>query len=217
MLSYNSENLIEATLRSVLPYVNECHIIDTGSKDKTVEVIKSLWKDFPFIDLEVIDIDSLGKAWVDKLKNVALTELLEKLRLKTKSDWILKVDDDEVYPEDTMKEIINLEPKRDLYALYFRHFQKDFGTIINYRRHKNLRVLRLWKNIPEITWTGIYGYECLSINGKRYNTKRFPYIAEPFLHFGEYRKGLWEHAYRFHTPGHCGLRVPPKYVKYIPK
>jgi glycosyltransferase involved in cell wall biosynthesis len=216
MLTYNSENLVESTLQSVLPYVSEAHIIDTGSKDKTVEVLYKVQKEFPFLTIEVRDVDNLGEAWKDKAKNVVLTGLLNNLKNITKSDWILKIDDDEVYPEAIMNEIVNLEPKGDLYTLYFRHFQKDTGLIIHYRKHKNLRVTRLFRNLPEINWRGEYGRECISINGKRFPTRRLSYISNPFLHFGEYRKGVWEHSYRFHTPGHCGLPVPEEFKKYVP-
>jgi glycosyltransferase involved in cell wall biosynthesis len=210
MLSYNTGNLIGKAIEAFLPFTNEIHIIDTGSTDNAVEVIKR----YP-VDLEVIDLTDLGVAWVDREKNVVLTELLNKLKSKSKADWILRADDDEVYPEDLMQEVMNIpDEPHEVYSLRYMHVEGDH--ILNPRLHKNLRVARLFKNLPKYNWSGDYGREVISIGTKRIGSNKCPILRHSFIHLGEFREGLWKHDYRYHEKGHCGVPIPDVYKKYIP-
>lgn len=215
MLTYEAEYLLPYVLDSVLPYVKEAHITDTGSKDRTREILAGFQRKYPFLDYNCVDVSSLGTAWVDRAKNIALTKLLNDLKSKTKAKWILKIDDDEVFPKETMEEILSLDDKENMYLIYFHHFEGNH--ILDKYYHRKLRVIRLFKNIPEITWEGAYGYECVAYNKKRISTGKCKGIYNPFLHFGEYRTGKWKHDYRFHEKGHCGLPIPKEFLKYVPK
>jgi glycosyltransferase involved in cell wall biosynthesis len=210
MLSYNTGNLIGRAIEAFLPFTDEIHIIDTGSVDNSVEVIKG----YP-VDLEVINLNSLGKTYVDKEKNVALTGLLNRLKDKSKADWILKADDDELYPADLMQEILELpDEPTEVYSLRFMHIEGDH--MLNPRLHKNLRVARLFKNLPKYNWSGDYGTEVISLGRHRIGSNKCPILRHSFIHLGEFREGIHLHAYRFHEKGHCSVLIPDEYKRYIP-
>ena len=196
--------------------MEEAHVIDTGSTDKTMEILKEIKTSYPFLEYEQFDVQHLGRTWVDDAKNVALTELLNKLRTKTKSEWILKIDDDEVFPDLTMQDILDLEPPPDrlVYSCYFYHLEGDH--ILNPYYHRGFHPIRLLKNIPEITWEGNFGYEVVAYKGHRLSSRRYQGVRHPCLHVGELRTGIWKHDYRFHAPGHCGIPIPEEYRKYLP-
>jgi glycosyltransferase involved in cell wall biosynthesis len=219
MITWNGEDLIENALRVVLPYVQEAIVIDSGSNDNTTAILDSLKKDFPFLRIYQKNVQHLGKVWTNSPIDKALTKMLNEIKDLTKAEWILRVDDDEIFPENTMKEIVNLEPKELVYAFSFRHFEGDH--IIDPRYHKIMLATRLFKNIPEIKWDGMFGRESLAYNGKRYSAKRCKILDNPFLHFGEFRKPERQHdeanQYRYHKPGHCSLPIPEEYKKYVPK
>lgn len=219
MLCFNGETLIETSLRSILPYVTEAHIIDTGSTDKTMDILRRLRSEFPHLEMEQVDTRGFGVTWVDWEKNRILTELLNKLKVKTKAHWILRADDDEVFPERTMLEILDVlgrESTAPVYSIRYVHFEKEGNCIIEPRKHKGLRVARLFKNTEFSWWGGNYGREVITISGHRISSNKCPLLRQPFLHLGEYRTGIWKHEYRYHEKGHCGLPIPEEYKQYLP-
>jgi len=216
LLTYEAEYLLPFVLRAVLPYVREASVIDTGSTDRTMGILKEIKESYPFLEYQQIDVQALGVTWVDRAKNIMLTELLNKLKKETKSEWILRPDDDEVFPDMTMQDITDLEPSPDsvAYSTYFYHVEGDH--IINPYYHKNFRMIRLFRNIPEITWEGNFGHEVIAYKKHRLNSRKYQGVKHPFLHLGEFRKGIWKHEYRFHEKGHCGIPIPEEYRKYVP-
>jgi glycosyltransferase involved in cell wall biosynthesis len=218
MITWNGEDLIEKALQAVLPYVQEAVVCDTGSTDNTINILGELKKEFPCLNIYQNSIQHLGEVWSDSPIDAAIADILNEMKNITKSKWILRVDDDEIFPEDTMKEIIDLEPTELAYAFSFIHFEGDH--IIDPRFHKIMLATRLFKNIPEIRWNGVFGKEALAYNGKRYSAKKCKILNNPFLHFGEFRKPERQHTspnqYRYHQPGHCSLPIPEEYKKYVP-
>jgi glycosyltransferase involved in cell wall biosynthesis len=214
MLTFNGEALIERSLRSILPFIREAHVIDTGSSDGTMGILTKLQLEFPYLEAEQFNVQHLGATWVDQKKNEALTGLLNKLKIKTKAHWILKADDDEIFPEETMLEITNTEKTFIAYSIPFLHFEKD--CLLDPSKHRDLLVARLFKNNEDMWWKGDYGTEVISRLGHKISSKKCPRLRYPFLHLGEYRTGSWKHDYRFHKKGHCGLPIPDNYKKYLP-
>lgn len=78
MIVKNEEKHIEACIRSVLPYVDEIVIVDTGSTDRTKEIVRS----FP-VRLETFDWN--GDFSAARNYSISLTT----------GDWILVLDADE--------------------------------------------------------------------------------------------------------------------------
>jgi len=96
ILVKNEENFIWFAIRSVIDYVDQMLIYDTGSQDKTVEIIKTIIS--PKINFE-------EKGPVNLEQYIRLRqELID----RTKTDWFLQLDGDEVWPEDSIKSLIRL-------------------------------------------------------------------------------------------------------------
>lgn len=89
-LVYNEENFIWFAVMSVIDFVDKVLIWDSGSTDKTVEVIKEMIKQkgkkIEFRQVGRVDKDTLPKMRAAMVK-------------KSKCDWILLVDGDEIWPK----------------------------------------------------------------------------------------------------------------------
>jgi glycosyltransferase involved in cell wall biosynthesis len=84
----NEERYIWFAVMSVIDYIDKVLIWDTGSEDKTVDIIKEIKK----IRKNKVSINLLGKVSPDEFTKVR-QEMLD----KTKSDWFIIVDGDEVW------------------------------------------------------------------------------------------------------------------------
>jgi len=210
MITCDGENLIEKSLKSVLPYAYEAIVYDTGSTDGTPEVLEKMG-----VIYEVRDIQNSP----DRRKKIV--EILNEMKQRSKGDWILRVDDDEVFPKETMEEILAVDGEVPVYSIPFLHYED--GHFINPEAHSKQRpgffVARLFKNIPQINWVNEWGSEVLSHNGQRVSSRAFQIhlcrkVKNPFLHLGELRKGKRKHEYLYHQKGHCSMPLG-KYRKYI--
>lgn len=227
MIVWNGETLIERSLRAVLPFVKEAHVTDTGSTDKTMEILTNLQKEYPYLEVARNDVSGLGDFWTFSERDSALTVMLNLMKKKTKAEWILRVDDDEIFPDFLMQEIIDMEPKEDYYVIYWHHITKDKPKMTYkpyYFRHS--RVLRLFKNTPELSWSGFYGRETISRGTYRIPTRRCNALKNRFIHLGEFRsryealkeKHGYDHIYG-ETYKKFGedvfMPLPEEYKKYI--
>ena len=129
IITYNEENRIGRTLDSIKEIADEIIIVDSESKDKTVEIAKSKG----------------AKVFVEKWKGYGLQKnsVLE----KCKGEWILLIDADEVISLKLKKKIKNIIDNRNneynVYKIKLRNicFKKEikFGGWDDY-------VIRLWRN-----------------------------------------------------------------------
>lgn len=149
----NEENFIWYALNSVLPYVDKLLVWDTGSDDKTVEIIKSI-KDskISFKEVGVVNQDSFTD-----IRNKMLSETD-----KDKFDWLMLLDGDEVWPERSIKKVIkNIEDNQDTQAFFVKtynvvgdiyHRQPDSAGkyhIKDKKGHLSVRFINL-KKIPNL-------------------------------------------------------------------
>jgi glycosyltransferase involved in cell wall biosynthesis len=113
----NEERFIWYALRSVLPYVERILIYDTGSTDKTVEIIKSITD--PKIEL-------YEKGPVDKTEFATLRR--EHIAL-TETAWFLVLDGDEIWPPASIEAVrqacLKAAPAIDTIAVKFWNFCHD--------------------------------------------------------------------------------------------
>lgn len=84
----NEENFIKDSILSIAEFVDEIIVFDTGSKDKTVEMLKSL-------DMPKIKLHELGEQNPQQLGM-----LRNKMIDLVKTDWFWLVDGDEIYGDD---------------------------------------------------------------------------------------------------------------------
>lgn len=88
----NEENFIWFAINSVIDFVDKILVYDLGTTDKTVEIIKTIrskkiiLKKFP-PNIEMITHAKYRQAMLDE----------------TKSDWVLILDGDEIWPEESIK------------------------------------------------------------------------------------------------------------------
>ncbi len=108
ILTKNSEKYLFEVLNSLISF-DEVIILDNGSTDKTIEILK----EFSNTKLFVSEFIGFGN-----LKNLASTYAT--------NEWILSIDSDEVVSKELANEILNLELKKDtIYSIKrLNHYNK---------------------------------------------------------------------------------------------
>ncbi|RIL09258.1 MAG: glycosyl transferase, partial [Proteobacteria bacterium] len=109
IISKDEEEWIEQCIRSVKPIISEIILVDTGSKDRTVEIAASLGAKI------------FERPWDDDFsapRNLSLE--------KAASDWILVLDADEAIAAKDHERLVNLtrEPN-SCWLLTQRHYSND--------------------------------------------------------------------------------------------
>ena|SRR3990167_4243664 len=179
MLTYNGASaFIREALGSVYPFIDEIRVYDTGSTDDTLEVVKTL---FPKVIISQHDVQHLGKIWTQSPKDRELTRLLNQIKQETQADWILKIDDDEIFPSGLIHEMFAVEhnEKGFIYSVPFIHVGGK-----NYRVNY---IKRFFKNIGNVEWLGDYGLETLAISKSRIRSTKCPAFNNYFYHLGGLR------------------------------
>lgn len=169
-------SFLQQAINAVDGLVDEIVVCDTGSTDGTYE-----WLRTRGVKLFREDVQSMGETWTGSAKDIRLTELLNELKNQTESEWILKIDDDEIFPKELIAEIIEMEKTSPIYSIPFLHVG---GSL----RHHLIK--RLFHNIPEVSWRGIYGTETLTLNGKRISSNKCPSTKNYFIHLGGLRDNI---------------------------
>lgn len=127
IISLNEEDKIGDAIKSLRGLTDEIIVVDSGSKDKTIEVAKKLGAEVYFREF-----DNFANQ-----KNWAVS--------KTKGDWVLALDADEKIPADLAEEIKGAVGN-DQYAGYLiprRNF--ILGKEIKYSRWSPDAHIWLWK------------------------------------------------------------------------
>lgn len=114
----NEERFVWYALQSVLPFVDKIMVWDTGSSDRTVELIHSIKSDkIEFKEVGLVDAYSHTQTRVNML---AVTD-------KKKFDWLLILDGDEIWPQDQLKETLKhlAETKANTIVVHTRNLVGD--------------------------------------------------------------------------------------------
>lgn len=101
--TYNEEEFIKYPLDSIIELVDEVIIVDGGSEDKTLEIVKSYGE-----KVKVISTDNPPMFHINKQKAIE----------QAKGEWILQLDADEAVSNELKIEImsiINAEQSKDAY------------------------------------------------------------------------------------------------------
>ena len=160
----NEEIFIEAVIRSAVDFVSIIIVYDTGSTDKTCEIISNLIKEYP----NKIIFEEKGEC--DKKRH---TELRQEMIDRTETDWFMILDGDEVWPRQTLEEafqIIRNDSRiecivvpfylcvGDIYHRYFREGKIEMlGT-------KGFLYPRFIKKVNGVHWRGDYNLDSLMTN-----------------------------------------------------
>ncbi|MDO8638633.1 MAG: glycosyltransferase [Candidatus Daviesbacteria bacterium] len=94
---HNEENFIWFAIMSVVDFVDKILVWDTGSTDKTVEIIKEI------IKIKGMKIEFREVGLTDKYE---FTKMRQSMLDNSECDWILILDGDEIWWESSIKQII---------------------------------------------------------------------------------------------------------------
>ncbi len=147
IITYNEEENIERTLKSIKDIAAEIIIVDSFSKDKTVEIAKRY------------DVKIYSEEWKGHIeqKNSALEKCSEK--------WILSLDADEVLSDELRKNILETI-KIEKYDGYFINRKTHYlGKLMNFGWQPDKK-LRLVKRNSHPHWEGLNPHDFLTIDGK---------------------------------------------------
>ncbi len=145
----NEDVWIWFALQSVLPFVKQVMVFDTGSTDKTVPVIQSLRNNKIILE---------KKGAMDAKK---LVQLRQEMLDRTKTDWFLILDGDEIWPESSIKRMLSQTGKlpSNMVALFnkvrncvgdvFHYLPEDEGDyqIANLKGNLNIRLIKKTKDM----------------------------------------------------------------------
>ena len=146
----NEENFVWYAIKSVVDFVDKIIVFDTGSTDKTVELIKKLAEEYP----EKIIFEEKGSC--DKVRH---THLRQEMLKKTNTDWFMILDGDEVWTKRGAEEAIKIisENKVNIIETFF---YECVGDIYHTHIKSGYKTVRFVK-CGGVQWKGEYGIDTL--------------------------------------------------------
>lgn len=190
MIVKNEDQWVWFAVKSILPYVDTMLITDTGSTDNTIKMIKSI-KSGKIIFKEVI---------VNSSSDV--TRVREQQLEDTRTDWFWAIDGDEIYSDDTAREVVKAIKSGEYEGVTVRRYDllgdiyhRQLETIGEYKMfgtqgHIVLRALNI-SRLPGLHLQGDYpleGYydgENIAIVD---HDKSLHYITSNYLYHAMYLK-----------------------------
>lgn len=184
---HNEENFIWFAIMSVVDYVDKVLVWDTGSTDKTVEIIKEIIKE-KGKKIEFKEVGTVDKNRFTRMRQAQLEQ--------SYCDWIVILDGDEIWWVDSIKRLIRkintdgnkIEgivipmdvPVGDIY-----HFQDESAgqyELLGRKGHYILRAIN--KKIPGLHVDLPYGKEGYfdADNELIQNRKGIIFLDAPYLH-----------------------------------
>lgn len=183
----NEERWIWYAIKSVINYIDKIFIFDTGSTDRTVEIVKSI-KSSKIIFEE--------KGIVDKKQ---LADLRQEMLDRTDTEWFLILDGDEVWPKSAIVElknsIKNAPPKKEAIVAGewvcigdIFHYSKAMEEFEHsqYPEMKGFRLPRAIRKTRDLHCIGLYGFESYAdkngLNISYWDTNRLRFLKNKFFH-----------------------------------
>ncbi len=187
----NEERYLCFAVESVIDYIDNLLICDTGSTDKTKDIIKLLEKKYK----DKIDTRYLGEVTPEEF-----TEVRQEMLNETKSDWFIIVDGDEVWWDEGIRQTTDFIRRNgfryeSMVSGYYNivgdiyHFQDEKAGMYNIDgrggyiniRATNRNITGLHFNKPH-GQQGIYDEKGILIQ-ERSSEKRFHFKNKAYLHF----------------------------------
>lgn len=183
----NEENFSWFAIMSVVDFVDKVLVWDSGSTDKTVAIIKEVVK----TKGEKIDFKEVGK--VDKFK---FSQIRQKMLEQSDCDWLLILDGDEIWWEDSIKKLRNVIEEKDkaidgvvvpmkvaVGDVY--HLQEEKAgkyKLLGREGHLSLKAIN--RKIPGLHVAGPYGEEGYFDGSKApvQAREKIIFLDTPFLH-----------------------------------
>jgi len=125
VLVKNEERYVWYAVTSVIDFVDKVLLWDTGSTDKTPKIIKEIQKRYP----GKIDFKEFGDVTPQ-----GYTDLRQKMLEETASDWFMILDGDEVWWEESIKEVVKrIQTKGDRMESVVVKMFLPIGDIYHYQ------------------------------------------------------------------------------------
>lgn len=197
---HNEENFIWFAVMSVIDYVDKILIWDTGSTDKTVEIISEIKK----VREEKIQFKQAGA--VDE---VQFSKEREAMLEESKCDWVLILDGDEIWWESSIKKLVQtlkkqgnqldgvvvpmVVPVGDIY----RFQEERAGKYQIHGRTGHLSLKAMNRKIPGLHVDWPYGKEGYfdSENKLIQNREKIFFLDAPFLHVTHLKRSKIKRQY----------------------
>jgi len=182
----NEENFIWFAIMSVIDYVDKILIWDTGSTDRTVEIIKGVQKTNKKIEFKEVGVVSKNE----------FPKLRQKMLEESKSDWILILDGDEIWWKNSIKKVVDkvqkdgsktegivvpmVVPVGDIY--HIQEHRAGQYKLLGRKGHYSLRVIN--KKIPGLHVDLPYGKESYFDTENKLIQQRqgIIFLDAPYLH-----------------------------------
>ena len=155
MLVHNeADRYLERVLKHASLYIDEAVILDDASKDNTVEVCKTVLCGIP------LTLVSNPESGFDN--EIILRKQLWEMAIATKPDWILVLDSDEIFEDNTSEIIRKLAHDQEVYHYSFRLYdmwnENSYREDTYWRAHTIFRPFMvrydpeinfIWKETPQ--------------------------------------------------------------------
>ena len=214
----NEEKFIWYALASVVEYVDKILVWDTGSSDATHQIIEAAASLFE----DKIEFKRLGEVSAQEMSSLR-QDMLE----KTSADWVINVDGDEVWWDDSIGSLTKLinekgnklesvvvktvNPVGDIY-----HFLPESAgkyQISGKKGHFNLRAFST--KTPGLNVSGIYPKEAYCDGSGKALQEKNPYFLDvSYLHLTHLKRSSFggsvlgrQHKYKYEL----GESFPPAY------
>lgn len=124
----NEERYLWFAVNSVTKYMDKMMIWDTGSSDATVAIIKELQKVYP----NKIEFKEVGEVNIDEFAKVR-----QKMLDETKSDWVFILDGDEVWWDESIRELTEMiDSKGENLDSIVNKYVNVIGDIYHYQEER---------------------------------------------------------------------------------
>lgn len=196
VLLKNEENFVWFSIMSIIDHVDKILIYDTGSDDKTVNIIKKI-NDEKII-LRQIKTDKFDE---EKLRQQMLDE--------TTSDWFIVLDADEIWWEDSIK-LVTDTIKKEVEKLYsivvptvnmvgdiFHYQEKEAGRYNLAGRIGHYATRAINRKISGLHGQGEHGLfmwaDTTNTKIEDLNQNKVKYLDAPYLHLTHLKRSSSDH------------------------
>ncbi|MFV1917592.1 MAG: glycosyltransferase [Patescibacteria group bacterium] len=189
----NEERFIWYSVLSVISHVDKVLIWDTGSTDKTLRIDGKIKELYP----SRVELKEVGEVDIDEF-----TKIRQQMLGRTKSDWLIVVDGDEIWWEESIKKVVQVVrgsssragkriesvvvPMYNLVGDIYHYQEKVAGRykLAGREGHYALRAINrkipgLKSEKPHGTW-GWTDKEGKMIQDR--NSKKIRFVDAPYLH-----------------------------------